>query len=266
MLAPLLSLWLCAQPAAEAPKPRLAVLDVSAGPGIDAAAARALTEALTVAVSHRGVFQVVSTADITAMLGLERQKQLMGCDGDSCVTELAGALDARLLLRTSLNRAGDQLQLTMQTIDAQTGQTLGRGLRLAKTVEALQRTLPSLTAEATGLPQPPGPSLLLPVTALAAGAAALVAAGVIAFTAFNRDAVDAAELKRGEAGMGTLRPASYYRGEAADIGRDKTIALVLGLAGIAATATGIVLWPRGSDESLALVPTAHGFALVGTFP
>lgn len=97
MLA-LLGVLLAAAPDPNAP--RLVVLDLQRVGGATEAEAALLNDAVVEWVSKAGVFQVVSQADIRTLLGVERQKQLLGCgeDAASCMAELSGALDARYLL------------------------------------------------------------------------------------------------------------------------------------------------------------------------
>src|SRR6185295_5852068 len=56
----------------------------------------------------RGV-SVTGKNDIAALLGLERQKQLLGCSDEqaSCLAELAGALGVDGLLTGSLGKVGN---------------------------------------------------------------------------------------------------------------------------------------------------------------
>ena len=58
-------------------------------------------------------------ADNGSMLGIERQKQLVGCgeDSSSCMAELSGALNARYVLGGSVSRFGDALQLNLPLFD-----------------------------------------------------------------------------------------------------------------------------------------------------
>lgn len=62
----------------------------------------------------------VSTArDIAAALGVERQKQLMGCadNSNSCLAELAGALGADGLVTGQLAKVGKVFQLDIKVLD-----------------------------------------------------------------------------------------------------------------------------------------------------
>ena len=86
-----------------ADKPKLAVLDFQAQ-GVPAETAQALTTAASQHLASRGFFEVVTSADIQTLLGVERQKQLIGCSdsASSCTAELAGAMGSRFVLSGSV--------------------------------------------------------------------------------------------------------------------------------------------------------------------
>jgi hypothetical protein len=63
------------------------------GVNVDASEAAFYSDLLGQDLSRHG-FKVVSAGDVQTMLGIERQKQLLGCGDDSCVGEIAGALNA----------------------------------------------------------------------------------------------------------------------------------------------------------------------------
>lgn len=57
--------------------------------------AQLLTEVAVTEAARSGAFDVVGNSDVQALVGFERQRQLLGCgETSSCITELAGALDA----------------------------------------------------------------------------------------------------------------------------------------------------------------------------
>src|SRR5207247_2413764 len=115
-------------------KPKLVVLELTAGSGIDASMARSFGDAVTNEVSRRGFFETTSTQEIQTMLGVERQRQLLGCSeqAQSCMTELADAIGARFVLSGSLTKLGDAFQLSLQTIDTAKAQPIGRSIRIAR--------------------------------------------------------------------------------------------------------------------------------------
>jgi hypothetical protein len=81
--------------------------------------------------------QVMSQGEIVALLGLERTKQMLGCDDPSCVTELAHALDSDRLISGSLTILDRTSLITVRLIDAKQARTLSRATAtLADATEA----------------------------------------------------------------------------------------------------------------------------------
>jgi hypothetical protein len=70
--------------------------------------------------------RVITPSEIQALLGVERQKQLLGCsdEGSSCMTELAGALGVDGLLTGTVARVGRGFQVNVKVLDTLTGATL----------------------------------------------------------------------------------------------------------------------------------------------
>src|SRR5881275_2813995 len=95
--------------------PGLSVVDV------DPQRTSFLAEHLAQQLSDEGA-QVVSAQDLAVMLGLDRQRQLMGCTGGKCITELTGALGVDGLVTGSVARvSGERFQLNLRMLDASTG-------------------------------------------------------------------------------------------------------------------------------------------------
>ncbi len=69
-----------AAPAAHAapPKPKIAVMEVRAGQGLEPKQASALTAILAADAARAGL-DVISQADIAAMLSFQKQRQMLGC-------------------------------------------------------------------------------------------------------------------------------------------------------------------------------------------
>lgn len=252
---------------AAADRPKLAVLDLQAT-GAPPELATALTEAMTQEVARRGFFDVISSADIRTLLGMERQKQLLGCSDDaaSCTAELAGALGARFVLSGTLSKLGDAWQLSIQTLDTQKAQPVGRSVRIATDAKELADQLPFAVAEATATPLPQPPSRVLPVTLLAVGSAAIVAGAIVGFSTLleenglNRDLAQ-------DRSTGTFLRFDEYRRASERLGLQRTISLVSLVAGAALVGSGVFVFLRqGATASASLVPTSNGFAVAGVFP
>ena len=248
-------------------KPKLLVSALTAGGGLDPNIARSMTDSVAAEVGRRGYFSVMSANDVQQLIGLERQKQLMGCgeDSSSCLSELAGAIGVGYVMSGTVSRLGDAYQLTLQALDTQKAAPLGRSSRIANTLETLNALVPYAVAEATSTPLPAPPSRVLPLSLMGVGAASLVAGGLVGFFALSQERVVNLELQR-NAGLGTL---DSYRTQATDIGQQKTISLALLGVGAAAIGAGIVLLPNdpanASSGSASLLLSSNGAALVGTF-
>lgn len=82
-----------------------------------------VTEQLSVELTRAGA-QVVTPADVKALLGLERQKQLVGCSEQSCIAEIASALGADGLVTGQLAKVGERLRLTVKRLSARTAEVI----------------------------------------------------------------------------------------------------------------------------------------------
>lgn len=119
------------------------------------AATDAQTEPVTALVAAKlsevAALRVVTEQDIAALIGLERQKQLLGAnceEGSSCFTELAGAIGSKYLVTGRLDRFGDRWTLTTTLIDAERNEALTRTRHDAETEDDLPA---AAEAAATGL-------------------------------------------------------------------------------------------------------------------
>ncbi len=236
-----------AEPRAELPK--LLILDFSAG-GVAPEIASALTEAAAAEVSARGFFQVVTSKDLQTLIGLERQKQLVGCgeDSGSCLAELGGALGAKVVLSGSVTRLGPNLQLNLQALDSGRAQSLGRTTRIAPDIDPLRRALPYAVAEVLGIPSPAPPSRVLPYSLMGGGAVALLAGAAVGVVGFAQEEAFLRELELGSRQQGILENAESYRQEASRIGTLKTAALAAGILGVGLGVAGFLLNPASVAE------------------
>lgn len=70
--------------------------------------------------------KVTTAADISTLLGFERQKELLGCseNAQSCIAELANALGVDGLVVGSIGKFGDNFQLNIKTLSSTDGRLL----------------------------------------------------------------------------------------------------------------------------------------------
>ena len=93
---------------------------------------------LTTAIDSRQAFIVVSSKDIGAMLGIERQRQLMGCSEDtSCMAELANALGTDYVMVASVGKVGDTYLVSAKLIDGVRNKVTARGTAQAQSANLL---------------------------------------------------------------------------------------------------------------------------------
>lgn len=127
-------------PAPPRPKgrPSVAVLDVDVtvpGEKLDAAA---FSEMVLNAVDSAKTFKVISSKEISTMLGIERQKQLLGCGEEStCMTEIANALGSDFVMVGSVGRVGDNYLVSTRLINGATNKVTARASVQAKSANSL---------------------------------------------------------------------------------------------------------------------------------
>ncbi len=165
LAASLLAASVAAGPAAAAPsrtggekKPRLAFLGIRPL-GVDPGKTDILSEVVLTEASRFQALEVIGQSDIGAMLGLEKQRQLLGCKEDSaCMAEIGGALGADYLLLGSLGQMGGLLRVDIKLLDARKARVLER---FGETVEggedrllpATQRGVAEVLASIGGKPR-----------------------------------------------------------------------------------------------------------------
>lgn len=146
----LLALWLApAAASAQAKKVRVAVLEFRPL-GTEQAKADLLSEVALTAASTMGGFEVIGRSDIAAMIGFEKQKQVLGCTEDSsCLAEVGGALGVDLIMVGSLGRLGSLYRIDLKIVDTKKARVRGRiGISVEgqeeKLVAAIEKTVREL--------------------------------------------------------------------------------------------------------------------------
>lgn len=265
---PLVPLLLALLTAAPVEKPKLVVLELVPGGGLEASLIAPFTDAVTAEAQRTSFFEVVSSRDVSSLLGIERQRQLLGCtsEGSSCMTELSGALGARFVLSGTVAKLGQAYQLTLTTLDSQRATPLGRATRLASSLEALRATLPWAVAEATATPMPEAPSKALPVTLVAVGGAGMVFGLVWGAVHLAQEQQLASVLNSAANSPGVLDTRASYQQELTRLTTQRWVALSALGVGAVAVAVGSLLFGLSDTPKVAVVPTASGFALVGRWP
>lgn len=112
------------------------------GVNLDEAIVEFFSEHFAQQMALRGV-SVVTAAEIATLIGLERQRQLVGCSDDSgaCLTEIADALGVEALITGSIARFGGTLQANLKVIRASDARPLSLISRTANTEDAMFEAL-----------------------------------------------------------------------------------------------------------------------------
>lgn len=128
-------------PAPGPAKPRkrsVAVLDVEVTVPDEKLDGPAFTEMVVNSVSGTEQFTVMSARDVATILGIERQKQLLGCaDDSSCMAEIANAMGSDFVLATSVGKVGDTYLVSVKLVDGQRSRIAGRASLQADQANAL---------------------------------------------------------------------------------------------------------------------------------
>src|SRR5262245_55246874 len=97
---------------------RLLVLDLTST-GISADTAKNLSEIFAASIREAAAGKtVLGQSEISSMLALERQRDLLGCASDvSCLAEIGGALGAGLLAVGSVGRVGSVFVINVKLLD-----------------------------------------------------------------------------------------------------------------------------------------------------
>jgi hypothetical protein len=159
--APLLAALLVAAPAGGAVK--VAVMPVGAGEGVSDKTAAAVTEAVAAEVRRVPEVQAITQREIASLLSLEQQKALLGCQSDTCMAEIGGALGVDRLVVGDLAVLGESWLFHLKLLDVKRSRVVGQSDRRLRggSIDDLLDALPSMVAEifpgSSSAPARPGP-------------------------------------------------------------------------------------------------------------
>jgi TolB-like protein len=141
-----LALVLAAAPSANN---RVMLMPLVNGEGVSESTADAVTDSVAGELRRIPGLQVLTRKEVTAVLSLDRQKQLLGCQSDSCLAELGGALDVERLITGNVAKLGQSWILHLQLVDARKVATLANSDRRKKggSIDDVLDELPSMVKE-----------------------------------------------------------------------------------------------------------------------
>jgi hypothetical protein len=78
---------------------------------------------------------------VAALLGVERQRAVLGCDDRTCASELAGALGTELAVLGDVSRIGDTIRVTTKLSSTHNGQRVAGYAETVGSADAVPRAL-----------------------------------------------------------------------------------------------------------------------------
>jgi hypothetical protein len=118
-------------------------------------------EALAGELRRRPGISVLAESDVTALLGVERKRQVLtGCSDSGCLAELGGAMGADRVVHGSVGRVGSSLVITISTLDAPRSRTVASVSERLKGAgdEAFLDALPAMVDTLLAEPRPAPPA------------------------------------------------------------------------------------------------------------
>jgi hypothetical protein len=139
---------LAAPAAAPADSTGIAMLGVRASHGVEASLAQLLDEALLVTLKKSGVYSsILGSSDVAQMLDHDQQKSILGCEEDSCLAEVGGALGVPYLGSCTLGKLGDRYLITLKVISTEDSKVLSRTMRQVDNEGGLVEAVQGLVEE-----------------------------------------------------------------------------------------------------------------------
>ncbi|MBL8954818.1 MAG: hypothetical protein JNK82_28835 [Myxococcaceae bacterium] len=128
--------------------------------GVSAEQAQNLTAVIAAELGRYDHVRVISSREIVMLLGVERQKELLGCADESCITQLAGGMGAEKILSGQLGTVEQSLVFTLQLTDVRSARVDGRVVKVVPAgknllVDAVRAAVTSLMGTATSRNQAP---------------------------------------------------------------------------------------------------------------
>ncbi|MBL8952998.1 MAG: hypothetical protein JNK82_19630 [Myxococcaceae bacterium] len=223
--------------------------------GFEQGVCDAYVEHFSASLARPGRLSVRTRSDVMQLLGVERQKQLLGCGDSSCLAELAGGLGVDAVLTGAFTRTESSTLATLKVLRASDGKELVAATARFASARELEPWLDEqveVFAEKLA-PGPKAPPANVPRIALLAGGGVLLAAGAGLF-AWSK--VDAAALQ-GDVAV------EQISGIAARGRVTQPLGLTLGIVGAACLAGALVWLAVDRDAPAATVaPVPGGGALM----
>jgi hypothetical protein len=131
---------------------KVALMPLAAGDGVQEKTAQSIGDAVAAEMRRVPGVQLMTGEQLTAVVSVERQRELMGCQSEACMAEIAGALDVDRLVIGSAAKLGSSWILHLQLVDARKAVTLQQSDRRKKggSIDDVLDELPGMARELLG--------------------------------------------------------------------------------------------------------------------
>lgn len=93
--------------------------------------------------------EVITRTDLRNLMGLETEKQLMGCESDSCLAEISDALGADLVYFIGVEQLGESIVVS-STLHTTKAELIGRRIIRAESISAIADQIPAVVDDLVG--------------------------------------------------------------------------------------------------------------------
>ncbi len=145
------ALWLVLAAGGPPELGRIGVFRIGAA-GVDAAAVSVTVDAVARTASDLGVADVITTAELDALLDAQRTQDLVGCSDVSCLVDIGAAAGVDRLVTGTLSRSGETLTLGLQLVNVRFARVENRVSLGAAAPAAVLGELAAAATEALLLP------------------------------------------------------------------------------------------------------------------
>ncbi|MBW1809073.1 MAG: hypothetical protein JRJ19_16560 [Deltaproteobacteria bacterium] len=97
----------------------IAVMEFASKGGVSQEQMDALSDMLANEIRNRGEYRVIGKSDIRTALNLEEQKTMLGCNDNSCIAEIGGALGVRWVVVGNVSLFGETFLLNLKLMDVE---------------------------------------------------------------------------------------------------------------------------------------------------
>jgi hypothetical protein len=102
---------------------KAALLPLTPLGGVSKETAQLLCDALAGELRKRPGVSVLTQSDMSALLGVEKTRQMMGCTDSGCMAEIGGALGVDRIVHGSIGKVGGSLVVNLSALDARRAST-----------------------------------------------------------------------------------------------------------------------------------------------